>query len=232
MFTGIVQAKGVVAAVRAQPAGVRLSIDPRGWKPSGGISLALGDSVCVSGVCLTLASLEAGRLHFDVIGETLAKTTLGELAPGHQVNLEPSLTPNSPLGGHFMQGHIDGVGVVRGIKNDPHDWRVTITPPAELLDYIIPKGSIAIDGVSLTIASIDAGSFDVALIPTTLELTTMGALAAGSRVNLEGDILTKTVVHHLRRMTGQGNLTQPVQGQAGPAPTVTLEGLRRAGFAP
>ncbi|MCX5660607.1 MAG: riboflavin synthase [Planctomycetota bacterium] len=231
MFTGIVQAKGSVASVRPQPAGVRLAIDPRGWRPAGGLALALGDSVCVSGVCLTLASLDAGQLHFDVINETLTKTTLGSLGAGQTVNLEPSLTANTPMGGHFMQGHVDGVGVVSQIKNDPGDWRVTVTPPAELADYVIPKGSIAIDGVSLTLASTAAGTFDVALIPTTLKLTTLGDLRVGSRVNLEADILAKTVVHYLRRVTAGGSGAPGVPRSPADA-ALTLDGLRRAGFTP
>lgn len=223
MFTGIVQTRGVVSSLRPQSAGVRLVIDPRGWRPASA-PLALGDSVCVSGVCLTLASLDAGQLHFDVIAETLSKSTLGALGVGANVNLEPSLTPSSSLGGHFMQGHVDGVGVVERVGRSPTDWRVAIAPPPELLDYIIPKGSIGIDGVSLTLAAVMPTVFEVALIPTTLSLTTLGALDRGDRVNLEADILAKTIVHHLRRMTTGGGGSIPAAGG------LTAEALRRAGF--
>jgi len=198
MFTGIVQAKGRVAAIDRNAFGVRLVIDPLGWRPRG-FDLAHGDSVCVSGVCLTLVSIDAKGMAFDVIAETLAKTNLGALAIGGAVNLEPSLTPTTQLGGHFMQGHVDGVGVVANVKHTAEEVRVTVEPPADLLDYIVTKGSIAIDGVSLTIASLTGEMFDVALIPTTLELTTLGTVKAGDRVNLEADMLAKTVVNYLRR---------------------------------
>lgn len=198
MFTGIVQTRGRVASLTRVPFGVRLVIDPRGWKLAD-TTLKHGDSVCVSGVCLTLVQADTAGLHFDVITETLAKTTLGSLAVGSEVNLEPSLTPSSQLGGHFMQGHVDGVGVVSEVIAAPAERRLTITAAPELMDYVVPKGSIAIDGVSLTIAAVSTDTFGVALIPTTLEITTLGTLEKGDRVNLEADILTKTVVNFLRR---------------------------------
>jgi riboflavin synthase len=198
MFTGIVQARGRVAAVERNPFGVRLVIDLCGWRPAD-TTFKHGDSICVSGVCLTLVQQDNRGLHFDVIAETLAKTTLGELVPGSAVNIEPSLTPSSQLGGHFMQGHVDGVGRVTRVVGTDAEHRVTIAPPSELKDYVVPKGSIAIDGVSLTIASVNGGEFDVALIPTTLQLTTLGQAKVDDRVNLEADILTKTIVHYLRQ---------------------------------
>jgi riboflavin synthase len=198
MFTGIVQARGRVASLTRNAFGIRLVIDPRGWPPSD-TTLKHGDSICVSGVCLTLVQSDGQGLHFDVIAETLAKTTLGSLAAGSEVNLEPSLTPSSQLGGHFMQGHVDGVGAVTGITSSERECRITITPPPDLLDYIVPKGSIAVDGVSLTIAAASREAFEVALIPTTLDLTTLGFLKPGDRTNIESDILAKTVVHFLRR---------------------------------
>ena len=205
MFTGIVQARGRVAALERNPFGVRLTIDPyrgRGWPPQG-VALSHGDSICVSGVCLTLAQRGDKGLTFDVIAETLAKTTLGGLAVGSEVNLESSLTASTPLGGHFMQGHVDGIGEVVNVTATPQEHRITIAPPAELMDYIVPKGCIAVDGVSLTIAAVGGAGFDVALIPTTLEMTTLAKLAVGSRVNLESDILARTVVHYMRRHTGR-----------------------------
>ena len=221
MFTGIVQGKGRVAAIDANAFGLRLGLET----PAGGFHQGYvpehGHSICVSGVCLTVA--EADRqagLTFDVIAETLDKTTLGELGAGDAVNLEPSVTPNQPLGGHFMQGHVDGVGEVVAVHDGDDEWRTTVRPPAELMPYVISKGSIAIDGVSLTIAAVHDDAFDVALIPTTLDLTTLGDQGVGGRVNLEADILAKTVVATLQRMLGED---EPRQG-------VTPELLQRAGF--
>lgn len=198
MFTGIVQATGVVQSIADVPAGKRLTIDRQGWQPRD-VSLAHGDSICVSGVCLTLVAFDDATLAFDVIPETLRRSSLGRLAVGSRVNLEPSLTPTTPMGGHTVQGHIDGVGHVRALANDDGEWRLTIDTPDALMDYMVPKGSVAIEGVSLTIAEVDDTGFTVALIPTTLELTTLGALKAGDPVNLETDILARTVVHVLRR---------------------------------
>ncbi|MCC7146691.1 MAG: riboflavin synthase [Phycisphaeraceae bacterium] len=206
MFTGIVLGLGRVAAITPQPFGARLAIDPQ----SVPIHAQPGDSICVSGCCLTLAPSQGdrpGALAFDVIQETLAKTMLGTLKVGHPVNLEPSLTANTPLGGHFVQGHVDGVGQIARVQAGAEEYRITIRPPAELLPYIVPKGSVAIAGVSLTIASVTSDSFDVALIPTTLRLTTLGAAQAGAPVNLETDIVAKTIVHWLRTQLGEGGLT-------------------------
>ncbi len=218
MFTGIVQATGRIQTLIPNSFGLRLTIDAQGWKPAG-ITLAAGDSVCVSGVCLTLLDprTHPPKFSFDVIQETLARTKLGRLKVGDQVNLEPCLTAQSQLGGHFVQGHVDGLGTVEAIKADASEWRTTIRPPAELLDYIVPKGSIAVDGVSLTIASVSRQAFEIALIPTTLNLTTLAQLKTGDPVNLETDIIARSVVHVLRRQA---------EGPGG----VTLESLRRAGF--
>ncbi len=219
MFTGIVQAMGSVAQRDPTPFGVRLVIDRSGWTPPGGYVPAHGDSICVSGVCLTVVQAAATTLAFDVIAETLAKTTLGGLALGSRVNLEPPVTAHQPLGGHFMQGHVDGVGVIADVAASEQDVRLTVQPPADLMDYIVPKGSVAIDGVSLTIAAVSGDGFEVALIPTTLQLTTLGAAAPGGRVNLEADTIAKTVVNFLRRSQGQHA-------------AVTMATLRDAGFAP
>lgn len=197
MFTGIVQAKGHLKKSTRTNFGVRLIIDRRAWQPA--ITFTRGDSICVSGVCLTLVEFDADTMSFDVIPETLAKTSLGALAVGDAVNLEPSVTATTPMGGHFMQGHVDGTGVVAAVETKS-EYRVRIRPSEALRDYIVDKGSIAVDGVSLTIASVNKdGTFDVALIPTTLELTTLSARKAGDLVNLEADILAKTVVAYLRR---------------------------------
>lgn len=223
MFTGIVQARGRISAIQRNAFGARLIVDGQGWPDTypgaAGYRPAPGDSICVSGVCLTVVSTDGG-LAFDVIAETLAKTNLGDLTPGSSVNLEPPVTPNQPLGGHFMQGHVDGVGIVTEVKAGEDEHRVTVKPPADLMRYIIPKGSVAIDGISLTLAAVHEDTFEVALIPTTLELTTLGETGAGRRVNLEADIISKTVVHQLERLRGGGDKK----------PELTMQLLRDAGF--
>jgi len=220
MFTGIVQAKGKVARLDPTDAGVRLVIDLQGWRPHG-ITINEGDSICISGVCLTVVAHDERTVAFDVIGETLAKTTLGGLAVGSAVNLEPSLTASTPMGGHFVQGHIDGVGVVRDVTVDGDDYRIAIEPPTELMEYIAPKGSIATDGVSMTVAAVTRERFEIALIPTTLNLTTLGDATPGTKVNLETDIVSKTIVHWLR-LRGTGGESRD-EG-------VTRDTLREAGF--
>lgn len=186
----------------ASPSGLRLAVDPGGWTHKH----SPGDSICVSGVCLTLAEPPvSGDLIFNAVPETLSKTTLADLRPGSMVNLEPALRVGDPLGGHFVQGHVDGVAVVEDLCTRG-DHRVTIRPPPDLMPYVTPRGSVTLDGVSLTIARVDpaGGVFDVALIPTTLNLTTLGSLAPGSRVNLEADVLARTMVHWLRHYGGTG----------------------------
>lgn len=215
MFTGIVVGMGRVAAVRRERFGVRLVVDKQGLD----IAAKPGDSICVSGCCLTVAPAAGeaeGHFGFDVIQETLAKTMLGTLRVGDAVNLEASLTASTPMGGHFVQGHVDGVGRVTRVVSGAEEWRVTVQPPPELMPYIVPKGSIAVAGVSLTIAAVGRDSFEVALIPTTLRLTTLGTLKVGDVVNLETDIVAKTIVHWLRTQFAAGGLT--------------VDQLRAAGF--
>lgn len=204
MFTGIVQAIGSAREVRRTPAGVRLVIDPGGWDHRPGI----GESICVNGCCLTLAAPieSAGGWAFDVVAETLAKTTLGTIAAGSRVNLERSLRAADFLGGHVVQGHVDGVGVVDQVQTGG-DWRVRVRPPAHLMEFMVPKGSVTIEGVSLTLAGVEPGRgrIEVALIPTTLARTTLGDLRVGGGVNIEADVFAKTVVHWVRnygRATG------------------------------
>ncbi len=216
MFTGIVQAKGRLAEMREEAFGRRVVVDRADWKPAYGGEPRHGDSICISGVCLTVVEVTATTLHFDVIAETLAKSKLGDLQVGDAVNLEPAVTPSQPLGGHFMQGHVDGVGVITKVQREAEECRLTIEPPAELMDSIVSKGSIAIDGVSLTIASVGESTFEVALIPTTLELTTLGDAKEGDRVNLEADVLSKTVVNFLRRQkSGRETVTYQTLVDAG-----------------
>jgi riboflavin synthase len=199
MFTGLVQAVGMVAAVSpAAGGGTRLVIETGGWRHGA----RPGDSIAVSGCCLTVVGDPGpdGRLSFDAVPETLAKTTLGGLAVGSKVNLERSLAAGDLLGGHMVQGHIEGMGEVVRVKAEEGDWRVWVRVPGELMAAIVPKGSITVDGVSLTVADMDVEhqTFGVALIPTTLEQTTLAELRAGSRCNLETDIIARTVVHVMR----------------------------------
>ncbi|MCA9294560.1 MAG: riboflavin synthase [Phycisphaerales bacterium] len=200
MFTGLIQAMGEVAGVEHHSQGMGLQIQAAGWE----YRAAMGDSIAIAGVCLTVARMGGrGVLGFDAVPETLAKTTLGALKAGDRVNLEHAARADTLLGGHMVQGHVDGVGAVRTIEKAGGEWRVTIAPPEELLPLIAPKGSIAVDGVSLTVASVAGETFDVALIPTTLELTTLRDLQVGSRVNIETDIIARQVARYLELMTAR-----------------------------
>lgn len=210
MFTGLIQAVGRVSSAADSAAGLRLAIRPEGWshRPS------RGDSIAVSGVCLTLVDVSAdGDWAFDVVPETLDKTTLGALRPGSRINLEHAVTASTLMGGHFVQGHVDGVGSVTRIDRTD-GWRLTITPPTELMPFMAPKGSITVDGVSLTIAELSPSTVTIALIPTTLALTTLGELHPGDRVNLEADMLAKTVVNYLRHFAPPA-LPAPAEHAAG-----------------
>lgn len=210
MFTGLIQRVGVVAARRESTAGARIEIDTLGW----GHTPRRGDSIAVSGCCLTVAEDPAshgGRLAFDVVPQSLRLTTIGRLEQGSRVNLEHSATPQTLLGGHIVQGHVDGLGeVLRVLRpQDPGsggEWRTRVGVPGDLIEYMTPKGSVALEGVSLTLAEVDPGEawFEVALIPTTLEETTLGELAPGDPVNIEADTIAKTVVHHLRHFAAGG----------------------------
>lgn len=199
MFTGLVQHVGRVASIRPSPAGATLVIDPMGWDHHP----AQGDSIAISGCCLTVAApAEPGRvLGFDVIHQTLRLTTLGGLKPGDRVNLEHAATPTTLLGGHIVQGHVDGVGQARRVETEtPGEWRVRIECPLALRRYLSPRGSVAVDGVSLTIAAVVEVGFEVALIPTTLQRTTLGGIGPTPRpVNLEVDALVKAVVYAMEQ---------------------------------
>ena len=188
MFTGLVADLGTVAALDAGDEGVRLTVRT---KLSG--ELSEGDSIAVNGVCLTAVDIADGAFRADVMNESLRRTSLGAVAGGGTVNLELPLRAHDRLGGHFVQGHVDGVGTVRGTRTDGFARVVTIDAPPELLRYIVEKGSIAVDGVSLTVAAVDDASFAVSLIPETLERTTLGTAEPGRPVNLEVDVLAKYV---------------------------------------
>lgn len=184
MFTGIVREVGRVEAVEGEET-VRLRVRA----PETAASASRGDSIALSGVCLTATDVSDGVLAFDAVPETLSRSTLGGLETGAAVNLEPALRAGEPLGGHLVQGHVDAVGRVNHADGEV----LEIDAPAEVLRYCVEKGSIAIDGVSMTIASLSEGSFTVAVIPHTRELTTLGRLSEGGEVNLEADVLAKYV---------------------------------------
>jgi riboflavin synthase len=189
VFTGLVEDLGTVLSVDATREGVRVAISsPLAQE------LKEGDSVAVNGVCLTATGLCGGELFgADVMNETLRRSSLSELEAGSRVNLELPLKPDSRLGGHIVQGHVDGVGAVSAIADDGFARQVTIVAAPELMRYVVEKGSITVDGVSLTVASVDDTAFAVSLIPETLERTTLGATEEGTPVNLEVDIVAKYV---------------------------------------
>lgn len=199
MFTGIVEPKGKVVAASRSSEGMRLAVDLDGLD-----GLRPGDSLAVNGVCLTVTDIEATVAGMDVVPETLRRTTLKELRPGEPVNLERPARPTSFLGGHFVQGHIDAIGRVVARRSQGERVLLEITAPPEVMRYVVPKGSIAVDGVSLTVVRQTAGGrgFVVALIPHTLAATTLGRRMVGEPVNLEADILGKYVERLLS--LGQG----------------------------
>lgn len=190
MFTGIVEELGRVAAIQELPDNaIRITIE-------GPIVLSdanLGDSICVNGVCLTVAQQNGDQFTADVMSETINRTTIGDLLTGSQVNLERPVTLSTRLGGHLVQGHVDAVGEVSAREHSENWDVVTVTPPRELLKYVVEKGSITIDGTSLTVSAVTDSNFSVSLIPSTLDKTTLGIRQIGDRVNLEVDILAKYV---------------------------------------
>lgn len=197
MFTGLVRHVGTVAAVEPSGDGVMLRVDASGWDHAP----APGDSIAVDGCCLTVAETPVAGTpwRFDVVRQSLELTTLGGLVPGRRVNLEASCTAETLLGGHIVQGHVEGVADVLAVDSGDRSWRIRFALPAGLADRVADQGSITIAGTSLTVAGTGDGWFDVALIPTTLDETTLGDLAPGDRVNLETDILARMVVGWLER---------------------------------
>ena len=188
MFTGLVLGVGRIASMERSESGARIVIETPLVA-----ELHTGDSIAVNGVCLSATSLRNGSFLADAMNETLSRTSLGDLAPGAQVNLELPLRASDRLGGHMVQGHVDGVGRVASVKEDGFARRIEIEAPHELLRYVIEKGSIAVDGVSLTVSAVVSRSFTVSLIPETLQRTNLGQAAPGDRVNLEVDVLAKYV---------------------------------------
>jgi riboflavin synthase len=188
MFTGLVADKGTVTAVDATADGVRLAV-----RTALAPEISEGDSVAVNGVCLTATAIADGGFSADVMHETLRRSSLAEVTEGAEVNLELPLRASDRLGGHVVQGHVDGLGTITGVTEDGFARVVEISAPAETLRYVVEKGSIAVDGISLTVASVTDVAFSVSLIPETLERTNLGAAAPGQPVNLEVDVLAKYV---------------------------------------
>ena len=187
MFTGLVREVGRVVSFD----GSRLRVEST-------LSASVGDSVAIDGCCLTVVDGDRSTLAFDAVPETLARTTLGSLEPGSAVNLEPALRAGEALGGHYVQGHVDAVGRVRSVEPEGEGRRAWFDAPEDVLRYCVEKGSVAVDGVSLTVAAVDDGGFAAALVPHTLAVTTLGSLAPGDAVNLEADVLAK----YVERLTG------------------------------
>jgi riboflavin synthase len=194
VFTGLVREVGTV-----------VSFEDGRLRVESSIAASIGDSVAIDGVCLTVVDGDRKTLAFDAVPETLARTTLGRLEAGALVNLEPALRAGETLGGHYVQGHVDGLGRIRSVEAEGTGRRVWIDAAPEILRYCVEKGSIAVDGVSLTLAELDEEGFAVALVPHTLEVTTLGTAAAGGEVNLETDVLAKYVEKLTGLRSGHGD---------------------------
>jgi riboflavin synthase len=212
MFTGIIEELGSVKDLRREAAGARLAI-------SASVVLegtAIGDSICVNGVCLTVVALGKTEFSADVANETLKVTNLGDLKVGQKVNLERALRLSAKIGGHLVTGHVDATGRVREKRQEGNSWRMFFDAPANVLRYVIKKGSIAIDGISLTVADLDSSGFSIAMIPHTAKMTTLGFKSPGESVNLETDVIGKYVEKLLSGRMEEG---------------VNLELLKKSGFA-
>lgn len=211
MFSGIVEIVGRITSTQATAHGRRLVVEVGELAKE----CELGASVCICGVCLTVAEIKGTQLGFDVVSETLKTSTMGSKSVGGDVNIERSLRVGDRVDGHFVQGHVDGTARISRIRRESGDHEVWLEPAPALLPYMVPKGSVAIDGVSLTIATLQNKKFSVALIPTTLQRTTLGALSVCDVVNIETDIITRTIVHQM---------TQRSHG------AITNDSLKAAGF--
>ncbi|MBC8413353.1 MAG: riboflavin synthase [Nitrospira sp.] len=202
MFTGLVETSGIITSIAQSGSSMRLTL-----KPQETFELKLGDSVSVNGVCLTVTTLGA-NISFDVSPETMRSTSLGQLKSNSKVNLERALRFSDRLGGHIVTGHVDSTGTVTSVRPLGEYTYFTFAAPKEVLKYIVPKGSITIDGVSLTVANLDHSTFTVAIIPHTLSVTNLGVLKIGSRVNLEADIIGKYVERLLGKESTDSGLMQ------------------------
>jgi len=203
VFTGIVKARGTVSAIERRGGDVRLSVRAAGLPPAG---FAVGESIAVNGVCLTCAGVSVDGFDADVSGETLAVTALGKLAVGSVVNLEPALALGERLGGHLVSGHVDCIGRVVSRTPDARSIRLRIEIPVEYVRYVAKKGSVTVDGVSLTINEVSGNAFDVNIIPHTADATIVGGYAAGTAVNIEVDLLAR----YVERLLGgeRGGITE------------------------
>jgi riboflavin synthase len=195
MFTGLIREVGTVVSREGGAEGIRLVIEA----PATASGAQIGDSISIDGVCLTVVAAAEGTLAFDAVPETLDRTSLAALDQGSRVNLEPALRAGEPLGGHYVQGHVDATGSVRSVELEGDGKRIWFDAQPELLRYVVEKGSIAVQGTSLTVAALDPAGFAVALVPHTLVATTLGELEPGQRVNLEADVLAKYVEKLLPR---------------------------------
>jgi riboflavin synthase len=189
MFTGIVRELGRVVSAEERGGGLALAIEAPGTAPT----LSAGDSLAVDGVCLTAESVDGARVTLHVVPETLARSALAGLREGDEVNLEPALRAGDPLGGHYVQGHVDAVGRIQSVEAEGEGLRVFVEASPEILRYLVEKGSVTLDGVSLTVAELADDAFAVALVPYTLERTTLATLRPDAHVNLEVDVLAKYV---------------------------------------
>ena len=188
MFTGIILTTGRITAMNDKGGDLELAVDAAGLDFE---RIAIGDSICVQGVCLTATRKQGTSFFADVSRETLTKTTLGKLGVGSKVNLEPSLRAGDPLGGHLVSGHVDAVGALRGMQQDARSWRLDFELPASLMRFVAAKGSICINGVSLTVNKVEGRRFDVNIIPHTHEVTTLGEIRTGDSVNIEIDVVAR-----------------------------------------
>jgi riboflavin synthase len=200
MFTGIIIATGRVASLAEKGGDLELGIDAAALDFN---RIAIGDSVSVQGACLTVTRMQDTRFYADVSRETMAKTTLGTFSAGMRVNLEPSLRAGDALGGHWVSGHVDAVGRLKTLVQDARSWRLEFELPAPLMRFVAPKGSICVDGVSLTVNKVEGRRFDVNIIPHTLEVTTLGGLKVDDGVNIEIDVIARYIE---RLMPGAGGM--------------------------
>jgi len=214
MFTGIIETIGLVRTVRGGSGDMVLSVDL--GEVGGGVKV--GESIAVNGVCLTVSRLSSGRLaEFDVSGETLAVSSMGRIRAGSKVNLERAVSADGRFGGHIVLGHVDGVARVKSVERRGDFAEMTFATASDLLDEMVVKGSVCVEGVSLTVARIDENGFSVSVIPTTLKETTLGRIKVGEVVNIETDIISKTVKKQLAKMLGSQE-------------TLTVERLKELGF--
>jgi riboflavin synthase len=196
VFTGIIEGVAEVVSVRAEPEFARIGVSAGEWVEG----MKLGDSVAINGACLTVATMEGDQLSFDAVRETLECTNIGDLETGSRVNLERAMLAAGRLDGHIVQGHVDATGTVRRLERSGDDVQFFVACPGDFSDLLVEKGSVAIDGVSLTVVGVEPEGFDVALIPHTLRETNLGEREPGQRVNLEADILGKYMRKYLERM--------------------------------